>query len=101
MDDKERGTNCSVRLRFSISALEYDGRLYMFKFLSYFFHSIVTTKFMNTIGSTHELQGLDKVNGVINAQYSELKDNLGELSTYYKQFNDQGKYNVLNKDFGS
>lgn len=56
---------------------------------------------MNTIGSTHELQGLDKVNGVINAQYSELKDNLGELSTYYKQFNDQGKYNVLNKDFGS
>ena len=51
--------------------------------------------YIYSIGSTHELQGLDKVNGVINAQYSELKDNLGELSTYYKQFNDQGKFTVI------
>jgi hypothetical protein len=32
---------------------------------------------------------LDKVNQIAGAQYSELRDNLGEIETFYAQYKDQ------------
>ncbi len=34
---------------------------------------------------------MDKVNQVAGAQYDELKDNLGEIETYYTQYKEQSE----------
>jgi hypothetical protein len=33
---------------------------------------------------------MDKVNGIVAAQYAELKDNVGDIATFYAQYNEQG-----------